>query len=246
MDENQKPFGIFGVRILHRNYFDTVRLLEIYLRQVTSTISNLMLHVQLQKAYGMLQNSYEEMTVTVRTMVDARDLYTRGHSDRVSYYACLIAEKMGKDEKFLNRIRVAGLFHDIGKLLIPYSIISKPGKLSEEEFATIKSIPPWLPASPIPGCDDHVKNAALMHHERSNGSGYPLKLKGNQIDPYARIVAIADVYDAMTAAAVTEDLCVHSVSSRCSRQKASRNTMSPSCFLFWKMWSIPVYRTAVC
>ena len=94
-----------------------------------------------------------------------------------------------------------GLFHDIGKLLIPYSIISKPGKLSEEEFATIKKHPTLgyqlLLSQDV---DDHVKNAALMHHERSNGSGYPLKLKGNQIDPYARIVAIADVYDAMTAA----------------------------------------------
>ena len=94
-----------------------------------------------------------------------------------------------------------GLFHDIGKMLIPYSIIAKPGRLSEEEFATVKKHPALgyelLQSQDV---DVHVKNAALMHHERSDGSGYPSKLKGNQIDPYARMVAIADVYDAMTAA----------------------------------------------
>lgn len=94
-----------------------------------------------------------------------------------------------------------GLFHDIGKMLIPYSIIAKPGRLSEEEFATVKKHPALgyelLQSQDV---DVHVKNAALMHHERSDGSGYPAKLKGNQIDPYARMVAIADVYDAMTAA----------------------------------------------
>ena len=94
-----------------------------------------------------------------------------------------------------------GLFHDIGKMLIPYSIIAKPGRLSEEEFATVKKHPALgyelLLSQDV---DVHVKNAALMHHERSDGSGYPSKLKGNQIDPYARMVAIADVYDAMTAA----------------------------------------------
>ncbi len=93
-----------------------------------------------------------------------------------------------------------GLFHDIGKLTVPHDIITKPGKLSDEEYEQIKK-------HPISGyqmlldqdVDDHVRNAALMHHERSDGMGYPLHLSGNQIDMYARMVAIADVYDAMTA-----------------------------------------------
>lgn len=96
-----------------------------------------------------------------------------------------------------------GLLHDIGKLLVPHDIITKPGKLSAEEYAQIQK-------HPLAGyhlllsqnVDDHVRYAALMHHERCDGTGYPMHLPGNQIDKYARIVAIADVYDAMTAARV--------------------------------------------
>lgn len=96
-----------------------------------------------------------------------------------------------------------GLLHDIGKLLVPHDIITKPGKLSAEEYAQIQK-------HPLDGyhlllsqnVDDHVRYAALMHHERCDGTGYPMHISGNQIDKYARIVAIADVYDAMTAARV--------------------------------------------
>ncbi len=96
-----------------------------------------------------------------------------------------------------------GLFHDIGKLLVPHDIISKPGKLSDEEYAQIQKHPEsgyrLLLNQPI---NDHVRNAALMHHERYDGTGYPNHLVGEQIDKFARIVSIADVYDAMTAARV--------------------------------------------
>ena len=137
----------------------------------------------------MLQNmrEYDDSTYT--------------HSLNVALICNILAGWLKLSCEEVELATACGLFHDIGKLLIPYSIISKPGKLSEEEFATIKKHPTLgyqlLLSQDV---DDHVKNAALMHHERSNGSGYPLKLKGNQIDPYARIVAIADVYDAMTAA----------------------------------------------
>lgn len=137
----------------------------------------------------MLQNmrEYDDSTYT--------------HSLNVALICNILAGWLKLSDEEIELATACGLFHDIGKLLIPYSIISKPGKLSEEEFATIKKHPTLgyqlLLSQDV---DDHVKNAALMHHERSNGSGYPLKLKGNQIDPYARIVAIADVYDAMTAA----------------------------------------------
>lgn len=137
----------------------------------------------------MLQNmrEYDDSTYT--------------HSLNVALICNILAGWLKLSEKDIELATACGLFHDIGKMLIPYSIIAKPGKLSDEEFATIKKHPSLgyqlLVSQDV---DDHVKNAALMHHERSDGSGYPLKLKGNQIDPYARIVAIADVYDAMTAA----------------------------------------------
>lgn len=200
MNENQELFGIFGVQIPHQNYFDTVRLLEIYLRQVTSTISNLMLHVQLQKAYGMLETNYEEMTKTVRTMVDARDLYTRGHSDRVSYYACLIAEKMGKDEKFISRIRVAGLFHDIGKIAVPDSVLLKNDSLTQEEFGVIKRHPSYgyQILSALTSYQE-IAPIVLSHHERIDGKGYPKGIAGEEIPEEAKMISVADAFDAMTS-----------------------------------------------
>lgn len=96
-----------------------------------------------------------------------------------------------------------GLFHDVGKLMIPHAIISKPGKLDSQEYALIQKHPiigyEMLKEQNV---DIHIQNAALMHHERQDGSGYPMKLSGEEIESYARLVAIADVYDAMTAARV--------------------------------------------
>lgn len=137
----------------------------------------------------MLQNmrEYDDSTYT--------------HSLNVALICNILAGWLKLPQEEIELATACGLFHDIGKMMIPYSIIAKPGKLSDEEFATVKKHPSLgfqlLQSQDV---DDHVKNAALMHHERNDGSGYPLKLKGNQIDPYARIVAIADVYDAMTAA----------------------------------------------
>ncbi len=96
-----------------------------------------------------------------------------------------------------------GLFHDIGKLLVPHDIISKPAKLSDAEFSLVRKHPVTGYQLLLPfHLDNHILNSALMHHERNDGSGYPLRLKGSQIDKFASIVAIADVYDAMTAARV--------------------------------------------
>ena len=95
----------------------------------------------------------------------------------------------------------AGLFHDIGKLMIPDNIITKPGQLTASEYTIIQTHPQkGYEAIKNLAVSNHVKNAALMHHERCDGTGYPLKLKGPQIDKYAKAVAIADVYDAMTSA----------------------------------------------
>ena len=199
-DENQESFGVFGAAIPPQHYFDTVCLLEIYLRQVTSTISNLMLHVQLQMAYEKLETGYEEMTETVRTMVDARDLYTRGHSDRVSYYACRIAEKMGKDEKFINRIRVAGLFHDIGKIAVPDSVLLKSASLTPAEFDIIKRHP-GLGYQILSAISSYREIApiVLCHHERIDGKGYPNGIPGDKIPEEAKMISVADAFDAMTS-----------------------------------------------
>ena len=126
---------------------------------------------------------------------------TFAHSMNVALISNLLATWLRFNEEGIRRATICGLLHDVGKLQIPYSIISKPGQLSDEEFERIQE-------HPISGyqflfsqnMDQYICNAALQHHERYDGSGYPLHLQGDQIDRYARIVAIADVYDAMTAA----------------------------------------------
>jgi len=138
--------------------------------------------------FDMLQNmrEYDDSTFT--------------HCMNVALICNVFATWLKFDPEQVELATACGLFHDIGKLTVPHDIIAKPGKLSDEEYEQIKK-------HPISGyqmlldqeVDDHVRNAALMHHERNDGMGYPLHLSGNQIDKYARIVAIADVYDAMTA-----------------------------------------------
>ncbi len=100
-------------------------------------------------------------------------------------------------------VTACGLLHDVGKMLVPHNIISKPDKLTEEEYRQIQKHPlEGYQMLRDQNVDERICNAALMHHERCDGSGYPLGLKGSQIDAYAKIVAIVDVYDAMTAARV--------------------------------------------
>ncbi len=128
---------------------------------------------------------------------------TYAHCMNVALICNLLATWLKFSPEDVEMATACGLFHDIGKLLIPHDIITKPGKLSDEEYAQIQK-------HPVEGyqlllnqnVDDHVRYSALMHHERYDGTGYPMRLSGNKIDKFARIVAIADVYDAMTAARV--------------------------------------------
>jgi HD-GYP domain-containing protein (c-di-GMP phosphodiesterase class II) len=114
----------------------------------------------------------------------------------------MIGRWLKLDKKDLDTLTVAGLLHDIGKVRIPDEILNKTGSLTDEEFAKIKEHPKlgYDILKKQPKLDPRIVNAALMHHERCDGSGYPSKLTEDSIDDYAMIVAIADVYDAMTAA----------------------------------------------
>lgn len=125
------------------------------------------------------------------------------HSMNVSLMCNILARWLRLSEEDIKTATLAGMLHDVGKLKIPEKIIKKPARLTEWELSVVRTHPREgyniLMAAPV---SDHVKNAALMHHERCDGSGYPLKLSGPQIDPFAKIVAIADVYDAMTSTRV--------------------------------------------
>lgn len=123
------------------------------------------------------------------------------HSMNVALISNILGSWLNFDDEELEIITACGLFHDMGKLLVPRDIITKPGKLSKAEYDQIKRHPAagyqLLLSQDV---DKYICNAALMHHERCDGTGYPLQMQGNEIHKYTRIVSIADVYDAMTAA----------------------------------------------
>lgn len=123
------------------------------------------------------------------------------HSLNVALISRMIGRWLKMDRHTLDALTVAGLLHDIGKLKIPEEILNKPGKLTDEEFEMIKSHPKLgYEILKKQNLDPRIRKAALMHHERCDGSGYPSHLEEDLIDEFAMIVGIADVYDAMTAA----------------------------------------------
>ncbi len=125
---------------------------------------------------------------------------TFAHSMNVALICNLFAKWVHLSDDEITMATLCGLLHDIGKLTIPESILRKPARLTEAEYARIKDHPrAGYEILRKNNMDPHICNAALMHHERCDGGGYPLRLKGAQIDPFAKIVAIADVYDATTS-----------------------------------------------
>ena len=138
--------------------------------------------------------------IALAKAVDAKDRYTSGHSARVAAYSREIAKRMGKTEEEQEQIYVMGLLHDIGKIGVPEAIINKNGRLTDEEFAKIKEHPGigheiLKNVTELPG----LATGARWHHERYGGGGYPDGLSGLDIPEEARIIAVADAYDAMTS-----------------------------------------------
>jgi putative nucleotidyltransferase with HDIG domain len=154
----------------------------------------------LNKTYDLLKSRYMDTIEALRLAVDAKDIYTRGHSDRVSYYAVKIGEAMGLPEDDLESLRISGIFHDVGKIGTADDILSKSDILDINEFEEIKK-------HPLKGA--HILSAVSMfkgvvpivqcHHERIDGRGYPQGLKGDQIPLLSRIISVADAFDAMTS-----------------------------------------------
>ena len=136
----------------------------------------------------------------LRRTVDAKDTYTRGHSDRVSEYSVLIGKKLKLSDDKLKLLKIGGLFHDIGKIGIPDSILLKTSKLTDDEYNEIKKHPS-IGAHILENSSifKDIIPIVLYHHEKFDGCGYPANLKGEDIPFLARIVAVADTFDAMTS-----------------------------------------------
>ena len=155
---------------------------------------------ELKESKEQLEKAYLESIEVVRYTVEAKDTYTRGHSDRVSAYSVLIGEKMGLSKEELKTLKIGGLFHDIGKIGISDAILLKETKLTDNEYSEIKN---------HPAIGKHIlSNATIFkdlipivyhHHEKYDGTGYPEQLKGENIPLLARIVSVADAFDAMTS-----------------------------------------------
>ena len=155
---------------------------------------------ELSDTYEKLEEAYMESIETLRHTVDAKDPYTRGHSDRVAEISVLIGEKLGLSEQDLRTLRIGGLFHDIGKIGVPDSILQKESKLTDDEYSEIKN---------HPAIGVHILSTATIfkdiipivkhHHEKYDGNGYPSRLKGEEIPYLARIATIADSFDAMSS-----------------------------------------------
>ena len=192
-------------KVFKENYDREVKQLEATFEDIISMQSKKIGISELcQKATSMLDDTRGGIHVfdILHNMRDYDDS-TFNHSMNVALICNVFADWMHMSAMEKEIATVAGLLHDIGKLRIPEQIVKKAARLTDEEYDVIKT-------HPMEGYNilfesrfiSSVQNAALMHHERYDGTGYPLGLKGNQIDKYAKMVAIADVYDAMTAARV--------------------------------------------
>lgn len=175
----------------------------------------------------------EELFASCKTSLELFNMLHNMHSSDDSVYAhclnvSLICRQIGKwskvDDDTLRLLTLAGLLHDIGKLKIPNEILNKPGKYTDEEYALVKMHTQYSYELLQPlALDEHIKMAALLHHERCDGSGYPNGLKKDETDSFARVVAIADVYDAMTTArSYRAPLCPFQVIEKFEREGLQR------------------------
>lgn len=197
--KNSKEFKEF-----EKHYLKTAEKFEVKLNKIASgeeAINSKELMKTITDLIGV--NSSSASILNMLHNMRQYDDFTYMHCINVSLLSNILGQWLGLNEHDLEILTVGGMLHDIGKLTIPDEIIHKPGKLSPVEYNIIKTHTvqgyKLLQPSPI---DEPMKDIALMHHERCDGSGYPLGITADKISPYAKITAITDVYDAMTAARI--------------------------------------------
>lgn len=185
----------FSDRTLEKKYYNAM---EAYNEKLQEEVEKQTAELRMQEM--KTKNLFLQTVAALSEAVDAKDRYTSGHSRRVAEYARMIAERMGKSPLEQEEIFQAGLLHDVGKIRVPAEIINKPGRLTDEEFALIK-------IHPVTGYhilhevseETLIAISAKYHHERYDGKGYPNGLVGEKIPEIARILGVADSYDAMTS-----------------------------------------------
>ena len=194
--------GVMQIYADRTNVFgeEEVDFLTEIARDITIGIKSFSLEGELKQKLEHVRKTLGRTVEAITRMTEIRDAYTSGHQQRVAKLACAIAKDLGLSEQQIEGIRVTGLLHDIGKIAIPIEILTKPGKLSVYEFNIIKTHPevgykivkgiefPWP-----------VAEAMFQHHERLDGSGYPMGIAGEKIMLEAKILGVADVIEAMSS-----------------------------------------------
>ncbi|WP_374067204.1 HD-GYP domain-containing protein [Paraliobacillus sp. JSM ZJ581] len=201
---------------MHSFYIDFIDVSNrILLYIIVSTFSYLLLtklytlhNKQAHTIIHSMELTIEQVVQSFIVAVEAKDQYTFGHSERVSQYAVALAKQLPEfqEEHKLKYIRLSGLIHDIGKINIPEQILTKPTKLTEKEYQIIKSHPTFgaQMVEKVEGLEE-MKSSVLYHHERWDGKGYPTGAEGKEIPIVARILAVADAFDAMTSTRAYRD-----------------------------------------
>ena len=194
MDYIQKPFSC---EVLLRRIS---RILELYHYQRSLQRQVEKKTEELRVKNRKYMNLSTQVMTTLASVIDAKDAYTNGHSLRVAKYSLELARRMGKNSQELSEIYYTALLHDIGKVGVPDEIINKEGRLTDEEYECMKKHPE-IGASILENISEmtSISVGAHWHHERYDGNGYPDALKGEQIPEIARIISVADAYDAMTS-----------------------------------------------
>ncbi|MBN1807736.1 MAG: HD domain-containing protein [Planctomycetes bacterium] len=197
---------IAGGKTLGTIYADSRRSTRVFdevdLELITAAGKQAGLAIQRARLFRDMENLFFSSIRALTSAVDAKDRYTRGHSERVTAYAMRLARNIGLGSSEVETVQLAGLLHDVGKIAVPERILNKPGPLTDEEFAVVKEHPArgaeivsTIKSPDIPA----VVQGVLHHHERWDGSGYPDGLQGLDAPLTARILSIADAFDAMTS-----------------------------------------------
>jgi putative nucleotidyltransferase with HDIG domain len=196
-----RPIGVLAGKAMSLARGNFAERVDIASRNELGQLAQSFNHMasQLERHDQNLREMFIDTTKALAAAIDAKDPYTRGHSQRVAQISLEIAKEMGQSPSEQQKVNIAALLHDVGKIGIEDHILKKPGQLTDEEYGIIKQHPRW--GAMIMGHISQLKEvvpAIQHHHERLDGTGYPEGLAGEQIPMLARIIAVADTFDAMT------------------------------------------------